>query len=219
MTLLVAITCAGLWLTLIAPPRAVARLSSITRAQERFPSRAPGGVSARGTAPTTSPPKGKKRPVNSNSSPPASHGEVDLAVLLDLLAAALKNGSAIPDALAAVSSAASGQRGAALSRVAAHLTLGATWEGAWAEISKELGLDPLAGALAPAWVSGAPVAALLQHAQRRIRQTRAAKDRVAAKQLGVRLILPVTVCFLPAFVAIGLLPVLLVLIQQGAAFL
>src|SRR5690625_5014243 len=149
MTLLVAITCAGLWLTLLAPPRPVARLSAITRARGRLASWPP-GVSARGTVPTTSLPKRKKRAVIINSSPPASYGEVDLAVLLDLLAAALKNGSAIPDALAAVGSAASGQRGAALSRVAAHLTLGATWEAAWAEISKELGLDPLAGALAPA---------------------------------------------------------------------
>ncbi len=218
MTLLIAITCAGLWLTLIAPPRPVARLSTITRARERLPHRSP-DVLALGTARTTSPPNGKKRRITSSSFAAAPHHEVDLAVLLDLLAAALKNGSAIPDALTAVGSAASGQRGAALSRVAAHLTLGATWEGAWAEISKELGLDPLAGALAPARINGAPVAALLQHAQRRIRQTRTAKDRVAAKQLGVRLILPVTVCYLPAFVAIGLLPVVLVLVQQGAAFL
>src|SRR5699024_8080082 len=127
----------------------------------------------------------------------------------------LKMGSPIPDALAGVGEAITGRRGAALGKVAAHLMLGSPWEVAWQEVPTELGLDPVAGALAPAWLNGAPVAALLLHAQRRIRQQQAAQDRIAAKQLGVRLILPVTVCYLPAFVAVGLLPVVLVLVQQG----
>jgi|GEM_PF-1253955 len=210
MILLVALTCASLWLIIAAPPRAVARLRSATvrqggyRTGAKSSRQAAGKIVARARGPRTA---------------PAAQTEVDIAILLDLIAVALKMGSPIPDALSAVGRAIGGHRGEALCRVAAHLALGSEWELAWREIPKKLELQAVAGALAPAWLNGAPVTALLHHAQRRIRQQQAANDRVAAKQLGVRLILPVTFCYLPAFVAIGLVPVVLVLVQQGVSFL
>src|SRR5690625_7778023 len=44
-------------------------------------------------------------------------------------------------------------------------------------------------------------------------------DRGAAKQVGSRLLLPVTFCHLPAVVADGLVPVVLVPVPQGVRFL
>lgn len=149
----------------------------------------------------------------------AEVGEVPVEVILDLLAASLRTGCPIPAAMTAVGSAIRGQHGAILERAAAHLSLGASWESAWTQVGYRNQLEQVAAALAPAWLNGAPVAGILQHAKRRIRQQNQARDRVAARQLGVRLIGPVAVCYLPAFIALGLIPVVLVLVRDGFSLL
>jgi tight adherence protein B len=44
-----------------------------------------------------------------------------------------------------------------------------------------------------------------------VRHARRSSARTAAARLGVRLVLPLGVCYLPAFVLVGLVPVLLAL--------
>lgn len=193
MILITALALAAAYLVLAAPSQPVARLRRLT--SKRHESR------AEDTALT--------HPADSN------RGEVDIAVILDLLSVALKTGSPIPDALEAVGSSIDGVHGADLTKVSAHLMLGSPWQTAWEATQAASSLEPAQSALAPAWLNGAPATALLDHAKRRVRQQRAARDKIAAKQLGARLILPVTVCYLPAFIAIGLLPVVLVLVREG----
>lgn len=132
---------------------------------------------------------------------------IDAAVLADVMAAALAAGAAIPAALLAMGRAVPGEQGQELLRVAAMLRLGADWDAAWEQADEDL--QVLARALAPAWIDGVAPGALLAHAAGRIRAERAAAARDAAARLGVRLVLPMGLCWLPAFVLLGLVPVLL----------
>lgn len=135
--------------------------------------------------------------------------ELDVQVVLDLLAAALGAGSGVPRALGAVGQAAGGRHGDALRRAGDALVLGARWDRAWAGAPEPLG--PVAEALRGAWVDGAPPGAALRAAGQELRRQRSANARTAAGRLGVRLVLPLGCCYLPAFVLVGLVPVLLAL--------
>ncbi|MBD5785321.1 type II secretion system F family protein [Cellulosimicrobium terreum] len=133
--------------------------------------------------------------------------DVEIGVLLELLAAAVRSGASVPRALDVVGSAVSGPDGAGLRRAGAALVLGASWDVAWSGSPERLGV--VGRALRPAWVHGAAPAGALRTAGDALRQDRAAAARAAAARLGVHLVLPLGLCLLPAFVLLGLLPVLL----------
>ncbi|MCB7135252.1 type II secretion system F family protein [Cellulosimicrobium marinum] len=132
---------------------------------------------------------------------------VESGVLLELLAAAVRAGASVPRALDAVGAAVGGPDGAGLRRAASALLLGAAWDTAWTGTPARL--DVVRRALRPAWVHGAGPVASLRAAGEALRQDRAAAARTAAARLGVHLVLPLGACFLPAFVLVGLVPVLL----------
>ncbi|MBE1876944.1 type II secretion system F family protein [Myceligenerans sp. TRM 65318] len=135
--------------------------------------------------------------------------EIDVRVVLDLLAAALGAGAGVPRALGAVGHAAGGNHGTALRAAADALVLGAGWEQAWAGTSEVLA--PVRRALRSAWIDGAAPGAALRAAGEELRRDRSAAARTAAARLGVRLVLPLGCCYLPAFVLVGIVPVLLAL--------
>ena len=130
-----------------------------------------------------------------------------VAVVLDLLEVALAAGVPVPRALDAVGRAVGGTEGAALVRVAAALGLGAAWGRAWA--GAPAGLAPVGELLGPSWSAGAPPGPALRRGAQSVRRARRRAAREAAGRLGVRLVLPLGVCFLPAFVLLGLVPVVL----------
>lgn len=134
---------------------------------------------------------------------------MDPTVVLELLGAALRAGAGVPRALAAVGDAVRGADGAALAQVAAALRLGAPWPAAWDGVPPRL--EVVARALRPAWEEGAAPGDALTAAGEEVRRARRDAGRTAAGRLGVRLVLPLGTCFLPAFVLVGLVPVLLAL--------
>lgn len=133
----------------------------------------------------------------------AAAGRVDDAVVLDLVRAALAAGRDVVGALEAVGGALPSGQGEAYERAARALRLGARWDAAW------LQPDAVAQALAPAWADGVDPEPLLTHAAGAIRRGRQARAREAAARLGVRLVLPLGLCLLPAFVLLGLVPLLI----------
>ncbi len=133
--------------------------------------------------------------------------EVDVAVLLDLAAAALAAGAAVPGALVSLGEAVGGAQGPALRRAGSALLLGAPWSEAWSAVPA--GLRAVGEALEPAWVDGVPAGPLLTRAADHVRADRDRAAHEAAARLGVRLVLPLGLCLLPAFVLLGLVPVLL----------
>ncbi|WP_197024657.1 type II secretion system F family protein [Cellulomonas sp. KRMCY2] len=133
--------------------------------------------------------------------------EVDVAVALDLLDAACAAGVSVPRALTAVGHAIGGERGASLVDVAVALGLGAPWPEAWE--AGHPALRALGEALRPSWEDGVAPASGLRAAAEAVRRDRHARALEAAGRLGVRLVLPLGLCYLPAFVLVGLVPVLL----------
>ncbi|QGH68368.1 hypothetical protein GCE65_01715 [Pseudactinotalea sp. HY158] len=154
-----------------------------------------GGRAPRGTV-------GAAVPTPSSRPPPAARPRsVDPAVVIDLLAVALRAGASIPQAVGVVGAALGGNEGARLETAARALELGSSWPQAWGD-------HPLGATLEPAWGDGVDPTGLLVQSARAVRSERRSAARSAAARLGVRLVLPVGLCLLPAFVLLGLVPVL-----------
>ncbi|MFF2832056.1 type II secretion system F family protein [Cellulosimicrobium cellulans] len=137
---------------------------------------------------------------------PDHTGTLETGVLLELLAAAVRSGAAVPRALDVVGSCVGGREGAGLRAAGAALLLGASWDAAWATAPPRLAV--VQRALRPAWLHGAAPAPALRAAAQASRQDRTAAAKAAAARLAVHLVLPLGACFLPAFVLVGLVPVL-----------
>ncbi|WP_067450343.1 type II secretion system F family protein [Actinomadura macra] len=130
----------------------------------------------------------------------------DLPVAVDLLAACLRGGTPWHDAVDAVADAVGGPLGDELRGVAVQIRLGADPTEAWLALAKEPVLAPLARAAIRGVSSGAALApslGRLARDQRRVAQTAAAAQARAA---GIRALAPLGLCFLPAFVLLGVVP-------------
>ncbi|MFI2753581.1 type II secretion system F family protein [Cellulomonas sp. P22] len=134
-------------------------------------------------------------------------GPVDVVLVLDLVDVALATGAGVPHALRAVGEAIGGRDGEALEHTGAALVLGASWPEAWGRAPVRFGL--LARCLEPAWTAGAAPGATLRAQAAAVRRDRRRAAREAAARMGVHLVLPLGLCFLPAFVLLGLVPVML----------
>lgn len=133
---------------------------------------------------------------------------IDEAMVVDLASALVSAGSAIPTALQALgSSLPPGEEADDAMRASRALLMGASWDEAWSGGSGRL--MRLANALEPAWVDGAPPVIMLRRAAASIRARRLKDAQEAAARLGVRLVLPLGLCFLPAFFLIGVAPIII----------
>ena len=132
--------------------------------------------------------------------------QVETAMVIDLAAAVIASGASIPSALLALERALDEEEGeAGLAVVARLLLMGASWEEAWADAPSRF--VALRDALAPSWESGAAPVPLLERASASLRACRARASREAAAALAAKLVLPLGLCFLPAFVLLGVVPV------------
>ncbi|WP_371177298.1 type II secretion system F family protein [Buchananella felis] len=143
---------------------------------------------------------------------------VDPAVLVDVCGACMRAGSAVPTVLQAIGAALTEVVGEAsegqdatmareLQQCGRMLLLGASWELAWERVEPQL--LPLNRALRAAWEDGAAPEGMLAHAAALLRARQVRRARVAAAELGTKLIAPVSVCMLPAFISLGIVPVVL----------
>ena len=130
----------------------------------------------------------------------------DLPLAGDLLAAALAAGVAPGAAAGAVGRAVGGSLGDALVRVARATELGASPATAWARLVEDPATAALARPLVRASERGAPAAAVAARVSVELR--RGARDRAqaAAEVVAVRGVGPLGLCFLPAFVLLGVVP-------------
>ncbi|MFC4563999.1 type II secretion system F family protein [Nocardiopsis mangrovi] len=130
----------------------------------------------------------------------------ELPMAVDLLAAGLRAGCAMPDALAAVTRATRGPLGAVLGEVADHLRLGADPGTAWGRVAGPPDVTAVGRVVARAADTGAPVADLLHRQAAEIRAGARNRALARSQRLGVLVVVPLGVCFLPAFVLIGVVP-------------
>lgn len=141
----------------------------------------------------------------------------DPAMMLELVAAMLEAGSGIGRSLELVSAAASPDYQRSLRPVVAALTIGADWETSWRRPEGHSAeILALRDALGFAALTGAPSSAILyaQAARMRRERFRSAEKRAAA--LSVKLVVPLGLCSLPAFICLGVVPVLLALVPSGS---
>lgn len=131
----------------------------------------------------------------------------DLPVAADLLAACLMSGSTLPHAADSVADALGEPLAGPLHEAVASIRLGAEPREAWRSLAAERELEPLARSLERAVDSGAALAETLTRVARDQRENRRRAATAAAAKIGVRAALPLGVCFLPAFVLLGVLPV------------
>ncbi|GIE98263.1 membrane protein [Paractinoplanes rishiriensis] len=133
----------------------------------------------------------------------------DLPLGADLLAAALRAGAPLDRAAAAVAEALGGQLGERLQRTARSLRLGAEPAEAWAHLAGVTGADRLAAAAVRSSASGGALAGALVRLADDLRADRAIAVERAGQRAGVLVVLPLGLCFLPAFLLAGLVPVLI----------
>jgi pilus assembly protein TadC len=132
----------------------------------------------------------------------------DLPLGADLLAAALRAGAPAERAAEAVADALAGPLGERLRRTARSLRLGAGPAEAWAHLAEVPGADRLIAAAVRSSTSGGALAGALSRLAGDLRADRAVAVEAAAQRAGVLIVLPLGLCFLPAFLLAGLVPVL-----------
>lgn len=125
----------------------------------------------------------------------------------DLLAACLAAGATPGDAARAVSTALGAPIAEPLDRLTGALDLGADPARAWAALAVDTPLRPLARAAARSAETGAPLAALLEAVSDDQRDESRARAEATARASGVKSVAPLAACFLPAFLLIGIVPV------------
>lgn len=148
---------------------------------------------------------------------PAPEGLRDTAMMLELVAAMLDAGSGIGRSLELVAASASDRYSGALRPVVAALAIGADWETAWRSSAVRLPeVLELRDALGFAALTGAPSSAILYAQAARLRRERFRAAEKRAASLGVKLVVPLGLCSLPAFICLGVVPVLLALVPSGS---
>ena len=140
---------------------------------------------------------------------------VGAAVVLDLLAALLSAGRSLPAALDDLGRTLPGTRG--LRATAALLLWGRDWDEAWVGLDTDPVWAETAARLRPLHRSGMAGARTLAETAAAVRQQTRRADERAAEELAVRLVMPLGLCLLPAFVCWGVVPVVMALLGAGPA--
>ena len=144
--------------------------------------------------------------------PGMSSDVASIPLLLELLATALESGLPIQGALQVVAEVAEAKMRTKLLQVVAGLRIGASWQDSWAGCLGEDGIEQIRDALSFGAATGASAAPLLYAQARHYRSSAARDAQKRAAALGVKLVLPLGLCALPAFIAVGVVPVVMAMI-------
>ncbi|MET9377697.1 type II secretion system F family protein [Streptomyces sp. NPDC002992] len=132
-----------------------------------------------------------------------------LPLAADLLAACVSAGAGPGEAAEAVGRSLGGPVGDRLTRTAAELRLGGEPADVWRRFGAIPGAGGLARCLERAGSSGAPAAEAVSKHAADLRADRARKAAARAQRAQVLITAPVGLCFLPAFLAVGVAPVVI----------
>ncbi len=132
-----------------------------------------------------------------------------LAAHWDLLAACLRAGMPVADALSALADTMPTSAAAALRRTGELIALGAGPEEAWHPALQCAATAPLARAARRTARSGSALAGAAADLAARARAEVAESAQERAQRAGVLITLPLGLCFLPAFLVLGVVPVVI----------
>ncbi|MEV4390498.1 type II secretion system F family protein [Nonomuraea sp. NPDC049607] len=145
--------------------------------------------------------------------PPHSRQEreqitADLPFAADLMTACLLAGQPVTAATDLAATTIGGPLGQRLAWVSSQLRLGADPEPTWATLTRDPALSRLSRAMSRAAQTGAPLADVLTRLADDARDAARAASLAAARTVGVKAVAPLGLCFLPAFVLLGIIPVI-----------
>lgn len=135
-----------------------------------------------------------------------------VATAIDLLGLALGSGVPLTTAINAVAARSGPVVRRDLDQVLAALRWGVDEQAAWAGLPEIW--QPAGRALALASVAGVPPAGLLHRTADDIRRREHTRLREASARLGVRIVIPLGLCFLPAFALLTVVPAVATLASQ-----
>jgi Flp pilus assembly protein TadB len=181
------------------------------RSRSRLPSRVGGSVTASRVDPASEArwvigrwvARWARRSASSDAEPLA------LAGAWELLAACLRAGMPVPIAVRAVAEGLGAPAGPALRRAAELLALGADSTQAWQPALQCPATARLAQAARRSGHSGIALAESLTRLAAEVRAGAREHSEARAQRAGVLIAAPLGLCFLPAFLAIGIVPVLI----------
>jgi Flp pilus assembly protein TadB len=132
----------------------------------------------------------------------------DTPVFIDLLAATLASGATMQSSLSAAAKAMQERPvQARLAPVLAAIELGADPRDAWSTLIDEPVLGQLAVSVMRSYDTGAGLEPVLVGIASEMRREHRSRVEVAARTAGVKAVIPLAVCFLPAFFALGVVPI------------
>ncbi|MFB6520803.1 type II secretion system F family protein [Streptomyces sp. NPDC056401] len=138
-----------------------------------------------------------------------AEAERQLPFAADLLAACLAAGAGPVDAAEAVGESLGGPVGERLAMAGAELRLGGEPGAAWGRLAEIPGARALAECLERSARTGAPAAEPVSRLASTLRADRARRAGARAQRAAVLVTAPVGLCFLPAFLALGVAPVVI----------
>ena len=124
------------------------------------------------------------------------------------MSAAISAGASVQDALTVVTSTVDEPLRSRLNSVRASVALGAPQTVAWAQLLDDDALAPIASAVIRSAQTGSTISIVLDAAAVDMRHAHRAQVEVAARSAGVRSVAPLALCFLPAFLLVGVVPVI-----------
>lgn len=138
----------------------------------------------------------------------------DLPWAVDLIAAALRAGAPVDGAVLAVAAALDGPIATRLQRIGRSLRLGSTPAEAWQHLADLPPARRLVAAAERSAASGSALAGALRRCADDLRADAAVRRQAGVQRSGVLIVLPLGLCFLPAFVLAGLVPVVLAVLGE-----
>jgi len=138
----------------------------------------------------------------------------EVSLTADLMAACLAAGAAVADALSAALVAAGPWLRARGEPVVVALRSGAPAAEAWRDWLADDRLAPVARTCARTAGSGAAAAAELVRVAARMRAARRTQSQQRVARAAIWIVLPLGGCFLPAFVAVGVVPLVISLLER-----
>ena len=129
------------------------------------------------------------------------------SVVADVLAATLAAGAPIEAALRGAAEASDQPTRGQLERVVSALEWGADQHQAWAALPDAPGFAPVARVVVRSHTTGASMSDALESAAVALRKTHVTAVEARARAAGVRSVAPLALCFLPAYLLVGVVPV------------
>lgn len=160
-------------------------------------------------APVRSPVAQRRQRAGSARNPPRAPAE-PVPLVLEMCATLLESGLPIRAVLRIIGANVPGY--GSLLRVARALDLNVGWARAWGQGAGPAG--ELEQTLHFAQLSGAPAAALLRSAAAAARKVGVREAEARGAEFGIKLVIPLGLCALPAFIALGVVPVVISLMPQ-----